>query len=441
MSVQSNRPNIIYIHSHDTGRHISPYGHAVHTPNLQRLAEQGVLFRQAFDAAPTCSPARACLLAGQWAHCNGMEGLAHRGWKLNDYSQHIVHTMRKAGYVTALAGIQHEAHDVSMIGYDQVLDTSRHESHVAAVNFLRDHTDKPFFLSVGFGRTHRTGKGGDGNYYHNGVESPLGDPRYVKVPAPLPDNPRTRQDMADFNVAATKLDQQMGAVFDAVEKLGLAENTLIIATTDHGIAFPGMKCNLTDHGIGVMLIMRGPGGFVGGKVLDSLVSHIDLFPTICEVAGIDKPAWLQGRSVLPLVRGDCQEINDAIFAEVNYHASYEPKRAVRTARYKYIRNYGGRGKVVLPNCDDGLSKDVWMEAGWLAQPVAEEMLFDLVFDPNETNNLIGQPHAAAALAEMRGRLDQWMRETNDPLLKGAVPRPAGAVVNDVDAVSPRDRPS
>src|SRR5712692_8336643 len=98
----ANRPNIIYIHSHDTGRYLQPYGHAVPAPNLQRLAGQGVLFRQAFSAAPTCSPSRASLLTGQYAHSNGMLGLAHRGFSLNDYHQHIVHTVRRAGYSSAL---------------------------------------------------------------------------------------------------------------------------------------------------------------------------------------------------------------------------------------------------------------------------------------------------------------------------------------------------
>ncbi len=87
-------------------------------------------------------------------------------------------------------------------------------------------------------------------------------------------------------------------MLDALDANGLSENTLVICTTDHGIAFPRMKGNLTDHGIGVMLIMRGPGGFTGGKVYDALVSHIDLYPTICDLLEIEHPSWLQGTSLL-----------------------------------------------------------------------------------------------------------------------------------------------
>ena len=101
------RPNIVYLHSHDTGRHIQPYGHQVPTPNIQRLAEQGLLFRQAFSAAPVCSPSRAALLTGEYSHTNGMLGLAHRGYRLADSDHHLVHTLRTAGYTSTLIGEQH----------------------------------------------------------------------------------------------------------------------------------------------------------------------------------------------------------------------------------------------------------------------------------------------------------------------------------------------
>jgi arylsulfatase A-like enzyme len=246
--------------------------------------------------------------------------------------------------------------------------------------------------------------------------------------------------MAAFKSSARVLDQGIGAVLDAVEQAGLADNTLIICTTDHGIAFPGMKCNLTDHGIGVMLIMRGPGGFVGGQVCDAMVSHVDLFPTLCDLLEIPNPPWLQGKSMMPLIRGQASEIHEAIFAEVTYHAAYEPQRAVRTRRYKYIRRYGERTRPVLPNCDDSLSKEVWLTNGWPDYEVAREQLYDLVFDPNEAHNLAQDPSLAQVLGEMRQRLETWMRATDDPLLSGDVPAPTGARINDPDGLSPRETP-
>ena len=113
--------NIIYIHTHDSGRYLQPYGYPVETPNMMRLAQGSTLFRKACCAGPTCSPSRAALLTGTYPHCNGMLGLAGRGFSLRDYDMHLVRWLSKHGYLTALSGIQHEAPDGNVIGYDEVL--------------------------------------------------------------------------------------------------------------------------------------------------------------------------------------------------------------------------------------------------------------------------------------------------------------------------------
>lgn len=442
-----SRPNILYIHSHDTGRYVQPYGYGVSTPRLQQLAEEGILFRQAFCAAPMCSPSRAALLTGQSPHSAGMVGLAHRGFSLNDYRQHIVHTLRDAGYTSTLIGVQHVARDPEQIGYDQVLaqssrpggDPMSEEGFIrdavsaddvvpVATRFLGSSPSQPFFLSIGFFETHRP-------FPEPGPDE---RPGYRQPPAPLVDTPQTRQDMAGFTASAKIWDEGVGAILDSLEASGLADNTLVICTTDHGAPFPGMKCTLTDHGIGVMLIIRGPGGFSGGRVIDSMVSHVDLFPTVCDLLEIDPPGWLQGKSLMPLVRGDTTAVRDEVFAEINYHAAYEPHRAIRTTQYKYIRRYDDRKTPVLCNVEGSPSKDVWLTHGWSERTPAGEQLFDLVFDPNEANNLVDEPEMAGVLTEMRKRLDGWMRATNDPLLSGRIAAPSGASYNDPDSLSPTD---
>ena len=421
-------PNILYIHSHDTGRYVQPYGHAVPTPNIQRLAEGGVLLRQAFCANPTCSPSRASLLTGKWAHSCGMLGLVNRGFSMSDYSQHIVHVLRdEAGYHSVLGGLQHVAKDPDQIGYDQILDGERTPEKVVSrtVDFL-NAASQPFFLDVGFFVTHR-------EFPEPGPDE---DPRYCLPPAPIPDTPENRYDMAAYKASARILDQSIGTVLDALDENGLVENTLVICTTDHGLAFPGMKCNLTDHGIGVMLIMRGPGGFTGGQVCDAMVSHIDVVPTICDLLNITAPEEVQGSSMMPLIRGEVASIHDEIFAEVNYHAAYEPQRAVRTQRWKYIRRYSDRQKPVLPNCDGSPTKDVWLRHDWQDRYIAPEQLYDLIFDPNETHNLVNDATVTPVLEDMRHRLDDWMLETDDPLLYGPVPPDPGARLNDPASISP-----
>jgi len=425
-------PNILYLHSHDTGRYVQPYGFAVPTPRIQGLAEEGVLFRQAFCAASTCSASRACLLTGQYAHSNGMLGLAHRGWSLNDYQHHIVHTLREAGYHSVLIGEQHISKRPDIIGYDQVIkiDTTRVDDVApVTVDLLRDPPPSPWFMSVGFFETHR-----------EFFEPLRNDQYYVRPPANLPDLPETRRDMAAFVASARSLDRGVGTVLDALDRYGHAPNTLVICTTDHGIAFPGAKATMTDRGIGVMLIMRGPGGFLGGKASDALVSHIDIFPTICDVAGIPHPDWLEGRSLMPVIRDEASEIRDAIFAEGTYHVAYEPQRCIRTPRWKYVRRFGERTGPVPSNTDDSPSKDLWMTTGWPANLLAQEQLYDLLLDPNEADNLIATPEGRLVADGLRPRLQQWMERTRDPLLQGPVAPPAGAEYNDPDDRSAADPP-
>jgi len=427
--VDLDAPNVLYIHSHDTGRYVQPYGFQVPTPNIQMLADQGVLFREAFCAAPTCSGSRASLLTGQYCHSNGMFGLAHRGWELSDYGHHWVHTLRRAGYHSTLIGEQHISVDPGVIGYDRLVDVgSNHAEKVAplTIEALREAPPEPWFMSVGFFETHRDFS----------APTSVRDTLYSLPPSNLPDVVATRRDMAAFKASARSLDQGIGAVLHALHDHGLVENTLVICTTDHGVAFPRAKATLFDRGIGVMMIVRGPAGFTGGKVLDAPVSHLDVFPTLCELAGVEAPAWLQGDSLMPLVRGEVDRLHDAIFAEVTFHAAYEPQRAVRTDRWKYIRRFDEYPHPVLANCDDSASKQLLIEAGWGEQVVPREELHDLVLDPAEGSNLAGDPAAEEVLEEMRARLDAWMRETADPLLDGPVAPPPGAVVNEQWQVSP-----
>jgi len=424
-------PNILYLHSHDTGRWVQPYGYPVPTPNIQWLADQGVLFRKAFCVVPTCSGSRACLLTGQHGHSSGMLGLAHRGFSLRDYDHHIVHTLREAGYHSTLIGEQHIAKRPDLIGFDEVIkiETTRvNEVVPAAARVLRRPPASPFFLSVGFFETHR-------EFFE---PTSVRDTRYSLPPANLPDTPETRRDMAAFKASARSLDQGVGAVLDVLEETGLADDTLVLLTTDHGLAFPGAKATLYDRGLGVMLIVRGPGGFSGGKVIDAMVTHLDIFPTLCELAGVPLKPWLQGSSLLPLLEAPGRALHQEIFAGATWHAAYEPQRAVRTLRWKYIRRFGDRDLPVLANCDDSPSKDVLLRHGWGERRLPREQLYDLVFDPNEAANLADRGDAQPVLDDLRRRLDEWMAATADPLLDGDVEPPQGVELNDPDQRSARD---
>ncbi len=433
--------NIIYMHTHDTGRYIQPYGYAVNTPNLMNLAKEGVLFRQTYNAAPTCSPSRAALLTGMPPHECGMLGLAHRGFKLNDKSKHLASFLSRNGYETALCGVQHVTmpENERKLGYQEILHIDRSNyinsterdidtARRAAQYIKRDHK-KPFFLSFGMHNTHREYPDSKGRI----------DPGYVMPPAPIPDTRDTRKDFADFMLSAETADECVGMVLNAIEESGREDDTVVIFTTDHGIAFPFMKCNLLDTGIGVSLIMRFPGRRYSGRAIDALVSHIDIFPTICDLAGLENPEWLRGTSIMPLLTGEMEKIRDEVFAETTFHAAYQPMRCVRTKDYKYIRYYEP-GEMVLSNIDDSPTKQHMLDHEMpVKRRIPGEELFDLNLDPMERINLSHHKYYTNVKEELSQKLDKWMEETKDPLLKGKVEKPEGAAINKKDCKSPTEQ--
>lgn len=426
--------NIVYIHTHDTGRYLEPYGEAVKTPNLMEFAQEGTLFRNAYCVGPTCSPSRAGLLTGIMPHNNGMFGLAHRGFALKDYNQHLANYLKEFGYKTALCGIQHVAERDELIGYDYILRNkdksisreARDELNAQeACNFIKNASDEPFFLSFGMWSTHREFPD------QNSI-----NPDYVKPPYPIVDTRENREDMARFMASATYMDSCFGKLYEAIKSAGIMDDTLIIFTTDHGIAFPHMKCNLYDTGIGVSLIMNYKGNQLKGEVCDSLISHLDIFPTICDLVDIPKPQWIQGYSIKPIFEKQADAIRKEVFAEVSYHAAYEPKRCVRTERFKLIRHYDDHHKIVPSNIDDSPAKSLLINHNYLGRTVARDMLFDLYHDPLERVNLANDEEYTGIYKELSDRLIQWQKETEDPIVSGHISKPNGAIVNRLDCISP-----
>lgn len=419
--------NIVYLHAHDAGRHIEPYGFKAPSPRLQRLAEEGVVFRQAFSTSPACSPSRASILTGLWPHVAGMMGLANFGFQMSDFSQHLAQSLSGIGIETVLAGFQHVTPDQSVIGYDKIVapgDLTNHSLSSeliadAAVDYIHG-SERPFFLDVGFVDTHRP--------YPKVSED---ETRWVAPPPGIPDTFDTREDMAGHLVRLTNFDTAVGRVLDALDENQLRDSTLIIATTDHGLAWPGMKMTLRDSGIGVFLLMRGPGSWTGGRVIDELVSQIDIPPTIFDLLGEAIPEYFQGVSLVPLVEENAQ-VRTELFAETNYHIGYEPQRCVRTLRWKYTRRYLTREGSLFAHVDPGPTRTLMNTAGYLEQAYERESLNDLLLDPLEANNLIDSPRHEQIAAEMRERLRNWQESTYDPLLYGDIALPEGAQIFDAE---------
>ncbi|MGE9292552.1 MAG: sulfatase-like hydrolase/transferase [Puniceicoccales bacterium] len=304
--------------------------------------------------------------------------------------------------------------EITSIGYDNLLLSNpipdAVEAPQAAINFLQKRNrQQPFFLDVGVFETHR---------YQNGLfhkEKIQGDGRYTRPPEPIPDTPDTRDDWADYCESARRMDQGFGRIRQELEAQGILDDTIIIYTTDHGPAFPNMKCTLSDFGIQVALIMRWPEMIEAGQVSDDLVSHTDLFPSLCDMLGVSTPSWVQGKPCVPALNGSCGS-REYVFAEVNHHAVYNPMRCIRSDRYKLVRHYANRPGITLKCCDPGLTKQAFLNWDWQHWHYSDIELYDLYLDPTESNNLAGNELYAQREKEMEAHLNQWMRATDDPLV-------------------------
>lgn len=422
--------NILHIITHDTGRHLECYGEDVKTPNANRLAKKGVRFTNYFCTAPQCSPSRASMFSGLMPHNNGVMGLVHRGFSLKLGVEYLPQILSENGYRTYLFGFQHESRDSVRLGYQKVFQGGCYScAKIVPLlnNFLLSNPRQPFFMSLGFSETHRK---------FPEVENTV---KHLKVPSFLPDEPEVKKDIAGLNVLVERVDKYLGEILEILEKTGLSKTTLVIFTTDHGIAFPGAKSTLFDPGIGTFLIMRGPGGFGETEKIDALLSNLDLTPTILDYLGIKVPPQIQGKSFLPIIRGDKEKIREEIYAELTYHAAYDPMRGIRTERHKYIRSFEIRPWYFSPNFDDSFSKDLFKKKGYFNRLRPFEFLFDLKKDPLERTNLAHEVAYSEVLERLRKRLIEWMRETCDPLLEGPVPLPEGVTLTPPWSYSPGGR--
>lgn len=443
------RPNILYLHSHDAGRYIQPYGFPVSTPHLQALASQAVLFRKAFAISPTCGPSRAAMLTGRYPHQNGVIGLpGPQGWLVDDYQTHIVRQLQKHGYETVLAGCQHEADklDLSPLGYNRILN-SENPAHPLGGQWYPDtieraeaflatrshHENKPFFLSVGIAEPHRDNiPKPDINLHGQGdrfAQTRFYDPqkldaRFTAPPPWLPDLPEIRRDMASYAYGVNLMDEYMGRVLTALQHSGLEDNTIVIVTSDHGIEFPGGKKTLGDQGTQVMLMLKFPCSMQipSGHVIEPMVTQLDLYPTLSSLLEFQPQHELEGKDLMPLIQGKVNQLHDAIFTEQTYHGQLEPCRAVRTERYKYIRHHFDTGPQM--RCD-GPTTEYMESFGWFDQSRGTEQLFDLYLDPWECCNLVGDPTLASVRSDLSSRLDAWMNQTGDFFPSGQFPEPPG----------------
>lgn len=449
--IDRKRTNLVLITCHDLGRYLGCYGiETVRTPNLDAMAKSGVQFTQAFACAPQCSPARAAMTTGRHPHATGVLGLTHGrfAWDLTEDQLTLPQHLASQGYHTVLAGLQHETNRTSRLGFDQriapcpgpeFVGVSCSDIASGACEFFSQQTreSKPFFMQVGFFEPHRDPASSTG--FTPGI---LDGDQDVILPSYVQDTPEVRMEFAHFQAAVQLVDQAVGKMLASINQAGLADNTLVVFTADHGMPFPRAKCTLYDAGLEVPLLMAGTNfSMTQASQYDGLFSMIDLYPTLCHMLGLPIPTQVQGISHVDAMVGDTPP-QEVIFSQMTFHDYYDPLRSIRTEDYKLIVSFEATRSWMDPTQQWHHHSAIHptLEKPGLRHPPIR--LFDLKKDPNEFNNLADDPAYVHVRKTLSEQLLAWMQKTSDPILHGMPLSPAHRQAMSellTDSMMPSDR--
>jgi arylsulfatase A-like enzyme len=427
-----NRPNIVLIIADDMAWDDSgAYGNTgIRTPNIDRLSREGMRFTNAYVTISSCSPSRSSLITGRYPHNADAEQLH---WPLPPAQVTFVEKLKAAGYWTAASGKWHLGdavkdrfnlvNDAGEAGFQTdpktgkmlARDDSGAEGWIPVMR--QSPAGRPFFLWLAASDPHR-------DYVENIIPKPH-RPADVTVPPYLPDTPEVRGELALYYDEIARLDGNVGKVVAELERQGVADNTLILFISDNGRPFPRAKTTLYDSGIRTPLIARWPKTVASGAAAGGLVSSVDVAPTILELAGVAIPPTVQGKSFATILKDPGSRTREAIYAEKNWHDYEDRARAVRTERFKYIRN-DYPDLPLTTSADSGRSPTMdairrLRDAGKLTAaqsrifqtPRPTEELYDTEADPHELRNLAQDARYATTFAELREMLNRWGRETDD----------------------------
>ncbi len=423
--------NLVYFVCHDVGRALGCYGAGVPTPRLDEFAREAVVFENAHCSSPACSPSRACAMSGAYAHTTGAIGLSHMGWPLPLDVPTTVDDFRAAGYQTILSGINHERHprtdryevDLSLDWADWMAPGTVDN----ALGFLDGRQDeRPFYLNVACQEPHAC------RWSVVGDEIPeLSAEWETWLPEGMGRTPALEAAFRRFAACVAFTDAHFGRLVDGLRERGLLDDTVVVFTTDHGMAGPRGKGTLYGLGTEIALLVRLPGAEAGGERRGQLIGNVDFRATWCDGFGLPAPAGSAGRSFWGALRNADATHHDAIYLERNYHGErprrtepeyvdcYDPIRAVRTKDFLFLKNYRPDAKAPrpVPAEIEALPVDDWRrwEESWVLPATSrpEEELYDLRSDPAEVENVAEDPARREVRRELRQRLDRWMEESGD----------------------------
>lgn len=419
----ANPPNIVMIFADDVSwNDLGCYGHpSIRTPNLDRLANEGLRFDNAYLTISSCSPSRCSLITGRYPHNTGAPEL-HT--PLPEGQVLFPQLLREAGYYTVISGKQHMG-DYALTAFDLVSKGKGPGREADWVPILKERPrDKPFFCWFASIDAHRAWQASQEYQPHQ--------PSEVVVPPYLIDSEETRRDLAQYYDEISRIDYFTGQILDELDAQGIADNTLVLFFADNGRPFPRCKTRLYDSGIKTPLMVRWPAAIKAGGVSKSLVSSLDIGPTFLDLAGVAPDKRIQGVSFEKVLKQPETKVRDFAFAEHNWHVFKAHERMVRSGDWLYIRNaWPEQRNLCVESIDFPSGKVLWerFKSGKLNEfqqdvflkPRPQEELYLVTKDPYQFHNLISNPEHAAELARLRNALDQWTVQTGDTIPKNPTP--------------------
>ena len=423
-------PNILWLVAEDLSPIIPPFGdNTVATPNLTRLASEGIRYTQVFSSSGVCAPSRAAIATGMYQnrigaqHMRttniadfGVEGIIPYEAVPPSYVKMHSQYFREAGYYTSNNAKEDYQFRKAVTAWDESSNTAHWRNRAEG---------QPFFSIFNFGITHESQI-----WQQAGNPLLVDDNLEVLVPPYLPDTEIGRQDIRQVYSNIVAMDRQVGEILDQLEEDGLLDSTIIFWYSDHGGPLPRQKRLLYDSGMHLPLIIRFPDQYRAGEIDEQLISFVDFKSTILSLAGIQPPDYVDGRAFV----GEYANTPTRTYvhgAADRFDSRYDTIRAVRDDRFKYLRNYNPEQPYYLPlpyreqmpamqellRMRDAGELDP-IQAQWFRTSKAPEELFDTLNDPHELNNIAADPAYTDKLAELSKEMDSWMSFIDD---KGLMP--------------------
>ena len=410
------KPNFLFIIADDcTFRDIGCYGGQAHTPNIDKLATEGMRMTQCFQAAPMCSPTRHNIYTGLYPVKSGAypnHTFAKEGTKS------IVHYLKPLGYRVALSGKRHIApQKVFPFEYSGAKNPDMEAIDKLFSESVQSET--PFCLFACSNEPHTPWNKGDPSRY---------DAKKLKLPPYIPDTPYVRESLTKYYAEITYYDDQVGQLLDLLAKHKLTDNTMVMVVSEQGNSFPFAKWTCYDAGLGSIMITRWPGKIKPGSVSDALVEYVDVAPTFIEAAGGTPNVVLEGKSMLPVLMGKTNEHKKYTYGimttrGINSGSKSYPIRSVRNLQHRLIWNL--QPELMFQNaCSNSKAFKTMLEAAAAGDEHAktythryqhrpEFELYDVVADPHNIHNLADDPKYKTTVEGLKTKLDAWMTQQGD----------------------------